>query len=657
MIPIIEARTLVMIKPEELWNWIDGKFYLQFEDGMEILTNHVETIISAHYWHFHRYFQEVPITHQHHIAAHHNGKVIKKDTYNKLCQRILFDTGSVVNLTHVKDREILTKLAFFCTNMMYNDFCERSEKYMDSIDILDFFELMNNEEMEEVRKKKTQTRQYVDEIYDVASKLLNATDEKSLNNPIVRGRHNGTVKYDQAKQCIGARGVMTHIDGVTIPTPIVNGFADGLTDVFEVIVESLSAQKALLYAEAPLEDTSYFARRLATLTMLVERIVYGDCGSQEYLNFRVKPKDVKNILGNFYLNEETNQLEEITMGSASKIVGKMIKMRTAYACTLENPHEICSTCFGTLYYNTGHNTNIGYSASSNLCSKSQQLVLSTKHVIVSAVGGVIALSPNAREWFKAMKNMSVGILPEVKNKIKLKFLSFECFGLTDIATTNDINDLLPSRISKINTCVIMTLFNGAQVELPVTIANSDRSAVFSRQFLLYLKIHGWELTEQGDFIIDLKHWDAAQPMFVLPEAESDYAMHAKHISYVIESKMDEIDERLNPQSPAATLIELFDVVNSKLDINISLLSVLIYASMIADGQNDNYNLARNSPYRSLGVARDTVLNRSLGTSLAFNYQAQTLTEARTFFGGNRPDGPMDVLISPKEVTEHYKDKW
>ena len=657
MIPIIEARTLIQFKPEELWEWLDGRFYIVFEDGVEYLTNHVETIISAHYWHFHRYFPELPILHQHHLAAHHNGKIIKKDTMNKLCQRIHFDAGSVMKLNHVEEREILSKLSFFCTNMMYNDFCERSEVYMDSIDILDFYELMDRKEMLEVSASKEQSREYIDRIYDAANAILNSLDDEDLKNPIIRGRHNGTCKFEQAKQCIAARGVMTHIDGVTIPTPIINGFADGLSDDFEIITESLSAQKALLHAEAPLEDTSYFARRLATLTMLVERVRYGDCGSQEYLNFRVKPNDVKNILGSFYLNEETNQLEEITMASASKIVGKMIKMRTAYACTLEDPHEICSTCFGTLYYNINPGSNIGYTSSSNLCSKSQQLVLSTKHVIVSAMGGIIILTAGAKTWFKPMRNMSIGILPEVKNKVKMKFLGYECFGLTDIQSTNNIDDLLPSRISKINTVVMMSTTSGINIDIPVTLANSDRSAVFSRPFLLYLKVHGWEITETGDFIVDLKYWDASDPIFILPEAESDYAMHAKHISYVIESKMDEIEDRLNPQSPAATLIELFDVVNSKLDINISLLSVLIYASMVADGQNDNYGLARNNPNRSLGVARHTILNRSLGTALAYNYQANTLTSARTFFGGNRPDGPMDVYISPNEVSQHYKDKW
>lgn len=97
-----------------------------------------------------------------------------------------------------------------------------------------------------------------------------------------------------------------------------------------------------------------------------------------------------------------------------------------------------------------------------------------------------------------------------------------------------------------------------------------------------------------------------------------------------------------------------DLVNSKLNVNVACLAVIIYASMIADGSNDQYGLARNSPTASLGVADKTIWCRSLSPQLAYKKQHEVVIDPRSFYLLDRPDSVFDAFIDPKSVVERYK---
>jgi hypothetical protein len=101
---------------------------------------------------------------------------------------------------------------------------------------------------------------------------------------------------------------------------------------------------------------------------------------------------------------------------------------------------------------------------------------------------------------------------------------------------------------------------------------------------------------------------------------------------------------------------LFELVNSKLNVNIALLEVIIYAAMVKNAAEGDYGLARNSPNRTLGVSKQTLVNRSLSAAYAYEKQTMTLSDPASFFNKNRPDSIFDVFVAPRETVMFYKDK-
>lgn len=384
----IKARKLLAFEPEQLWDHLIGEFTLIFDDGEELHTNYRETIYSAYYWLFQKHFGS-PLLKHHHVRMHYNGENMDKATHAKLCGLCMWDAIDYTQSNSPENRQPFLKLAYAATNRLYNDFIDRARPWVVTMDILDFIEIMSHETVAPIINNPTPTREYIEGTYNA---LATAYKDKSLRyNNIVRGIAEGTVKKDQANQCLGARGALTHVDGVVIDTPITGSFAGGLKTIYNVVVESLSAQKALYFAESPLEDAEYFARRLRIQACPVERIQYGDCGSQEYLLFRVKESDLPNIVGSYYLDESTGHLADIKIDD-KHLVGTTIKMRSAIFCHHHDKHTVCSTCFGKMSDNVTNVMNIGHASSAAITHETGQSILSTKHLIVSATGMAIQLS-------------------------------------------------------------------------------------------------------------------------------------------------------------------------------------------------------------------------------------------------------------------------
>ena len=644
----IRARKLLAFEPEQLWDHLIGEFTLIFDDGEELHTNYRETIYSAYYWLFQKHYGS-PLLKHHHVRSHYNGENMDKETHAKLCGLCMWDAIDHTQSNSPEGRQSFLKLAYAATNRLYNDFIDRARPWVVTMDILDFIEIMSHEALLPVISNPTPTREYIESTY---SALATAYRDPSLrHNNIVRGIAEKTVKKDQANQCLGARGALTHVDGVVIDTPITGSFAGGLRTIYNVVVESLSAQKALYFAESPLEDAEYFARRLRIQACPVERIQYGDCGSQEYLLFRVKEADLPNIVGSYYLDEATGQLRDVKLNDYH-LVGTTIKMRSAVFCHHHDKHTVCSTCFGKMADNVTNVMNIGHASSAAITHETGQSILSTKHLIVSATGMAIQLSDHAKTYLRDLGNLSIGIKPNIRQSNKLVLSASECFGLTDIKMTQYVEDINPSRICSIQAVGFLNNNNGVEYVDAVVIAN-DKAASLSIDFLKFLKVHGWELDKNGNFVIDLIFWDETKAIFILPEAEYSFSQHSSQIANIIESKMNNIVDRLEPSSTSATLVELYDLVNSKLKCHISLLSTIVYAVMVKDGANDNYDLARNSPTKAMGVAKLTTKYRSLSGAYGYNYQSDTIRDPISFFPQNRPDSPLDVMIDPYNVIKTY----
>lgn len=666
----IHARTLLAYESSDLWDMLIGKFILVMDDG-ELETTDKEVIYSHYFWTYHKEYPTLPILKRHHVSHVLNGSPITTDTHAVLLSVIYKDAvSSIPGMDDPNNRDRITRLVYIVTNRLYNDFVSKAGAWITSIDILDFIELLDHPPISEANANIKPTQESIGKTYDVVINSVTKSPELK-NNTITKLLKSKLVNRNQVLQCISARGVLTDISSINFNRPVLVGYAQGMRSMYDMMVESRSCAKALFFAEQPLQDTEYFARRLQLLAMSVETVHYTDCGSTEYLSMNVKGPtydergnliskgDLGNLIGKFYWDDVTQTLKAVEI-TDSHLFGKTVKFRSMVAgCKHPNPAGVCYVCFGKLADNLIPGTNIGHASAGTLNSQISQNVLSTKHLDGSAILDGIILSADAQPFFTVNQDQSTyhlnGDLLRTASSVRMIVSDKSLFGLNDIHHVTNVRDISTSRLSKIDyVSVEVTTMDGNIEIYPVLIEFKGRYGMFTHEFLDFIKHNKWTVDRRNNAIFDITTLDPAVPIMALPDKQYSMSDHSACVASIIESRIMDLTDRGVESSAAGTLVELFDTVNDKLNINLSLLDLLIYSAMVVDGNGNDYRLTKPWTSKGLGVTSRTIPNRSLGGAYAYEDVYAVLTKPKSFYAFNRPDHPMDVYSMPEETVADFK---
>lgn len=667
---VIKARSLLSFSTEELWNMLEGSFRLRFdadENGNEeeIVTNSKETLYSSYGWDFHRKFPLTPLLKKHHVQTVIGKNRLGSRTHLNLLGNIAWSTYFTYKGQQYPTIDILAKMIYEITNLIYVDLSYRQEAHVVSLDILDFIEVIHQPEAIEVMTDIEASQKGIDKAYGVFKDIL-YSPTAIPNNPISQAVRANLVNINQVLQCVGPRGFVTDVDSNIFKIPIMRGFVQGLRSIYDLMIESRSCAKALFFAKAPLQEAEYFARRLQLLCQTVKNLHHVDCGSTKYLLWNVKPPiiengkvifpgDLQTLEGKFYLDEENKVLKSIKLTDAH-LYGKTIKMRSVIAgCSHPDPDGVCAVCFGELSYSVPENTNLGHMCCTHLTQQSSQSVLSVKHLDGSAGAETIVLSTEASKYLKVPKEGNSYLLLDKIRHLKpvLVFASQEVAGLTDVDLVDDVTTLTITRISEIESMSIQITDEHGVIEyIPITVAISKRHASMTYPFLKHIKENRWYSDDKGNYRISMEGWDYTQEFLTLPLKHVSMSEHSNELAEIIESSVTKMRERDHVQNPQAVLVELSDVVNSRLKVNLAVLEVILYGACIVSMKDSNFSLPKTWTHSELGVSDITINGRSMAASLAYEKQKDAIFNAASFRHGFRPNHPLDCLIRPREVIDN-----
>lgn len=664
MITIL-ARSLLPMSTDEIFNTLVGEFILRFDDG-EIETNSKETFYSSFAWAIHKEFPNTPLLLSHHVKTVLGGKRLNSNTHLGLIGNVVWDMYKE-NMHIPGIRDYISEQVYNITNTMYNDLSVRLADYVVSIDILDFLEVTHHPDVKDILDNLEPTNASIEHSYNSLSKLL-YDQTKLTNNSLSKAVQSNLANKNQVLQCVGPRGYLTDIDSLRFNTPVLRSYTKGMRSLHDSMIESRSCAKSLYFSKEPLQDAEYFSRKLQLLAQIIQNLHPGDCGSEEYLLWRVKPPeiengkmtyegDIKNLLGKFYLDENTNSLKAISTKDVH-LYDKTIKLRSVIAgCKHPDPYGVCSVCFGQLADHVPPNSNLGHMCAVTMTEQSSQSVLSVKHLDGSTQVESIMLSKDAQFFFKTSSDHMSYLFNDQMlrsgKSVSIVLNPAEVLGLTDIHVAHNVRDLTLTRVSDIDTVgFVVKDKNEFATESAVTIRVNNRKASLTYEFLEYIKVNGWLINSNDCYVIDLAKWDFTKTCFILPQKDFNMGDHSAALSEILESRVKEITERAVPGSAPATLVELFDLVNEKLNVNLAVLEIILYSTMIVSFKENNYSLPKPWTEKGLGVSSITIPNRSLSAAMAYEYHKQTILSPKSFFKDNRPSHVMDVMLMPRETLEH-----
>jgi hypothetical protein len=662
----VNVRELLKFKPSELLKGLKTNLNVYFDDGKVIPMTSREIILSRYVFELNLIVPELPIKSTYAVSNYYTNGIYTAKTINKCFEVILEDMVKSVSKP-VNNRELMPQLyaaMYDIFNTIYNEMVYDNIQYATSIDILDFLEIQFEPELLEAMKAVEIDKNVdsVNKTYEVLDRIMHTKPELK-NNIIAQGYIAGTINPNQIKQMLASRGYVTEIDSNIFKYPIASSFVLGLNNIYDLAIESRAGAKALFLSNKAVQASEYFARELQLVTMIVERLVDADCGNKDYMDWFVRPKelagksDLSNLVGKRFLNEETGK-EEIITKHHKHLENTVIKLRTANKCKLADKGAICTSCFGELSYGMHSHTNIGHICSTAVTQKLTQSILSTKHLTSSATSNDIKLDENARLFFnvkgKSNYAFKANLIAKARTSYKMIIQQKDAFGLKDLNPNVDVYKLNPSRISRIESIIITTQVMGDKEQwFPIMVKDTNKYGSLTYEFLDYILKNGYVLDDNDRYVIDLNNWTTTTPVITMPQLEYNFLALAKQIKAEFKY-MDIVKGDRSTETPESLLQKLFDLVNTKLDINIALLEVIVYAFTVMSIKNKNYDLGRNSENEQLMRIKGVITNRSLGAGYAWEEVVSTIESPMSFYGYNGVSHPMDIMIKPNEVIkEHY----
>jgi len=663
----IHAREIFMLSPHEIDDTVPEEFILVTDEGEETPFNRRMAVVNSYLWEMNRQYPELQLLAKHTIAAVLGGKDFSPKTmhdgFSNLLEYLCEDYGPRTQA----DMEKATLLIYESIHRMNNEMEDFAEESVGTVDLLDFLEIQTDPEVRRLNEESTTNNNDIVERYSKIQEYLLKNPKFRMNNVVDQIRAS-LVNMNQLSQCISNRGYGTETTGKIFEVPIMSSFTEGMYKPYDLFAVSRDAAKAAYNSEEPLKMSEWFARTLQLVGMGVTGLAREDCGSKQYASRVISgPKfdeegkmvyggDVKYMVGKIYTLDPENPEWRVIKGNEVFLIGQRIYWRSAIYCEHRDPHKVCEVCFGKLSANVSRHASLGHLCCATMSRQTTQATLSTKHLVNSTSANKLVMSATAIKFFEVGEGKNSYMLKRAweKANITISVKRDDAPGLTDIFDMSSEDEIRPLRVSYIEKILIGFDEAGDRFVEEVTLSFENKNAVMTMELLEYLRKNGWESDRKGFFIIDMKDWDFSLPVFKLPEMEYSYSDHSKQVRSMIESSTKEIKRRHAKGSPERLLHELFDLVNSKLNVNIAALEVIVYAYMVPEP--GKYGMARGAPDPVLDTAANIIQRRSLSNAYAYQELSSFILSPVSFKKEGRPDSIFDVFFCPEEALKARKNR-
>lgn len=660
-----KIRELINVPPENFLTDYPKFFQIEFDDGEILEVSRKRTYGSAIYWRVFREFPEVTITKGVHFDAILGRKKLAASSHMKLATNVNLCVVNHYTFITPEQRERIQHHLQEATNDLYVGLRQHSGRHLQTIHLIDCIKLMYHPEIWKATMECPESTRGVEEVYATIQRVIE-TDPAIQDNGLVKAVRSGAVKFNQVCQSIGVRGYPKEVNGRIFRHLARGNYLFGIINLYEFAADSRGSAEHLSATESPLQDSEYFSRRLQLQAMVLERIAYEDCGTTRTIPMTIRPagvdpasgesrsSDLKFMAGKVYVDPKSGKWA-VLKGDEKHLEGKTIQMRSVLTCQHKDPHAVCQVCFGTLANNHSRWANVGVVAATTVVSKISQKTLSTKHHISSGQGSGIVFNDQLRLYFRrGPKNTDYVLHKDVMGwKPKIVVDRDSSLGLVDIVSADSIEDVNPERITSFDKVRFLCVSpDGTHVPDTLMLSQGKRNASMSTRLLEYVRQHGFITDERNNFVIDLEYWDPEDVIFTLPDIQVSFSAHGNAIAELVESKFKNLAERSTEDAPLRVLGQLFDMVTSKLDVNIAPIECIIYGLMQA--APGNYSMGRLADKPVLGIGKQLIWQRSLGTAFAYQEWADLFLDPKTYDADRpRPSTIMDVALDPKGYLTHH----
>lgn len=676
-LPVIPVREFIKdgINVSYLFDNLRSSVVVRFDDGDLVLSSK-EIVVNSVVWNIFRTLTLIPITKAMSITNYYTNGLFNEKSLKKLLE-LIFEETVKYYVWEQRDRSVLNDFLYKefldIYNILYNEVIYRSQQYSSGADATDFVNIQLDDKIVDAMLdvKKSGTDESIHNAYGVIKKVLGENDEY-IKNPVCVSYRGGSVNTNQLMQVLGPRGFATEITFSIFKDPIPTSFTLGMMDMSSIAKESRTAAKSNYLSYIAIEQSEYLARTLQILAMRLERLVDGDCGSTDYVEYTIHKDspigadELALFVGKVYLNEETGKLD-IVKATDTHLYDKTLKFRSPVTCKHKNSKCVCMTCFGLLSTGIPYTSNLGHLCVTSISRDITQGMLSNKHYVGTAKGIEIFLNQDESRWFTTKDDSKIAIKSNVldtkRNRYELIIPQYTAKGILNLNSSNDIENIIPNMVSRLSDgIIVVTKQNGEKEIYPIDVSLS-KSALkkskdkvsksskiyghFTKEFLEYIINNGnyrYRLDANDDsIVIDLNEWKSKDGIIEYISLEYNLLELSKELKSLVRT-LDGGDKPVH-----VFIREMFNLLNIKLNINISLIEILVAMMIVKDRNNGDYHLARAFS-GDMAKLPEIIYKGSISGINLFERHDQNLFAINTFCK-DLPNHPFDVAFAPDEVVE------
>lgn len=512
--------------------------------------------------------------------------------------------------------------------------------YVRTMDILDMAEIMTDKPVADLLETKEKIvpamgsrgiENYIEEHRKALMDLF-GTKGALKNEALYNYQKIGMLNKFQVPQTMYAFGVRTDINDFIVGMPVVGSALDGLRNIKEYAVESLSAKKSLAYNHIAVKDSQYFGRKQHLAAATIKKIYPGDCGSKLLIPFKVTDKNYSNLVGK-YIYRGSKRIV-LTDKNVKEYIGETVMMRSPLTC--KHRDGVCEACGGLILRNINRKINLGILSAIHMIEPTTQKILSAKHLIKTS-SLVYELPAEAAKVMTITSLSEIAFRPSITPKLKKLKMGV---AIEDFRDYHDVvylrKEIKAERYSqlhffklsdgkKINTYILDT--GDAEQQLPF----------ISKEMLLYIRDHYKETcVEDGCIWIPLAGTEKL-PIFKTSIVNDNMLMFVKQVSRYLSKDIKD------KTSCAEALQDFSDLIHAKVSCNIAHLEILLKAYEITSDTDYRVPTVTDPDHVKFQNNPSILTNRYIGTCLAFQGLERYMSTPSTYLVP-KSKSPFDLMV-------------
>ena len=558
----------------------------------------------------------------------HNAKVLKQTIWNTL--QDLYYFGCIDLAAYVASLDIID-MSEITTEPVMADIIKTKYNFID----------------EEGNLKPQYSTRDVEKIIDGHGKeIIKLLETKgALQNqrllPFQRADQLNKYQVPQTMYCFGIR---TDINDAIIKKVVIGSAVDGIRDIEEYAVESLSAKKTAFYNKKAVSDSQYYNRRMQLQAAMIHQLYEGDCGSTVTVPFFVSENVCHNVIGKYII--DGNKLIYLTKDNVKGYIGKTINMRSPMTCRYRN--GVCETCGGRIYSNLNFKLNPGIIGAMHVDESVTQKILSAKHLVKTMsiiyhvpteVYGKIFTAKNTSEiwWDKKFLGKAGKIADDMM--MGIPYDNFRNFTDVKLIRKESVREASMSSIEK------LYIRKGDKVVvdvgmLDVTLPQTERKKnipSLSLPMLLHIRDNFDKLQHaDGCIWIPLAGTEHI-PLMVTKIINDNMLEFVKSVNHFFNSDIGKF------RSNSSALTAAADLIYRHVDVNIAHLETVLKSFQITSP--DDYSIPRvtDNDHVYFADMPHIFSNRSVGGKLAYEKLKEYICDYMTYMKG-RQKSEFDFMV-------------